>query len=130
MVYQSSLGAEGSASYGMQPAPTPWPSPFTDLASKCPGAVATVAERRKAAKYAELKESFHFVPRGIETFMAFGESALELVSAIARRSEAMKSDQRATAFLKHLPSRTMRECCHREENRGFTEHYLPKTCKF
>ncbi|KAL7672721.1 hypothetical protein ACOME3_007602 [Neoechinorhynchus agilis] len=91
----------------MQPAPTPWPRLFADLASKVPGAVATAAERLEAAKYVELKESLYFVPFGIETFGALGESALQLVSGIARRSRAMKRDPRATASLKQNISQTV-----------------------
>jgi len=55
-------------------------------------ASASAAEARKAQKYADLTDRYDFRPFAVETFGAFGPSALELIDALVRRIQAQSTE--------------------------------------
>jgi len=55
-------------------------------------AAVSAAEARKALKYADLTRRCDFRPFAVETFGAFGPSALELIDALVGRIQAQKGE--------------------------------------
>jgi len=55
-------------------------------------AAASAAEARKAQKYADLTARYDFRPFAVETFGAFGPSALELINSLVCRIQDQMSE--------------------------------------
>lgn len=77
------------------------PSHF-GLSSQAAGLVASNAESKKVAKYAELaaSDNYMFCPIAIETLGSWGPSAVEICAEIGARISAHSGDSRSTAFLR------------------------------
>ena len=64
------------------------------------GYAADAAENRKAAKYHSLIGNHHFYPFAIETFGAWGPSAIKLSGEIGRQISVRTGEVRATSFFR------------------------------
>ena len=68
--------------------------------SMASGAVASMAEKLKRDKYAELATSNDFVPIAVETMGAWGADALALTAELGGRIAALTGEPRSTSFLR------------------------------
>ncbi len=61
---------------------------------------ANEAELKKSRKYANLPQSYMFVPIAIETLGAWGSSAKKLISDLGNKIQKETGDPRSTSFLR------------------------------
>ena len=61
--------------------------------------VASDAEEKKHAKCASLSSMYEFVPIAVETFGAIGDTALNFMKEVVRRSSAVTLEQRYFGYL-------------------------------
>ena len=73
---------------------------YTNISSVSAGGVAERAAGHKSDKYAELANTYTFVPIAIETLGPMNATGMELIRCLGRRISAVTGEKRETVFLR------------------------------